>query len=121
MSLPDKTCAMEDAIATIRDGASVILGGFGVPGTPFCLVEALVAHGARDLTIIKNDANETGMGVDWLLQAGLVKRASDWPYSSLHHRLHRRPKTTGPAPSSPNQEAGSRSTRTAATAASRNC
>jgi len=74
MSLPDKTCAMTDAIATIPDGASVMLGGFGVPGTPFCLIEALVAHGAQGLTIIKNDANETGMGVDWLLEAGLVKR-----------------------------------------------
>ena len=74
MSLPDKTRGMAEAIARIPDGASVMLGGFGVPGTPFCLVEALVAHGARDLTIIKNDANETGMGVDWLLAAGQVRR-----------------------------------------------
>ncbi|WP_296763611.1 CoA transferase subunit A [Sediminimonas sp.] len=74
MSLPDKTCAMAEAIARIPDGASVMLGGFGVPGTPFCLIEALVEHGARDLTIIKNDANEAGIGVDWLLQAGQVRR-----------------------------------------------
>lgn len=74
MSLPNKTCAMDRAVARIPDGASVMLGGFGVPGTPFCLIEALVKHGARDLTIIKNDANETGMGVDWLLEAGQVRR-----------------------------------------------
>jgi acetate CoA/acetoacetate CoA-transferase alpha subunit len=65
---------METAIAGIKDGASVMVGGFGVPGTPMTLIHALVAHGAKDLTIIKNDANEPGMGIDHLLQAGRVKR-----------------------------------------------
>lgn len=74
MKLPDKTCAMEDAIARIRNGDTIMVGGFGVPGTPMTLIHALVAHGARDLTIIKNDANEPGMGIDHLLRAGLVRR-----------------------------------------------
>lgn len=73
MRLPDKTATM-DVIATIRDGATVMIGGFGVPGTPFSLIRALVDHGARDLTIIKNDANEAGMGIDWLLQSGQIAR-----------------------------------------------
>lgn len=74
MKLPDKQCGIEDVIARIKDGDTVMLGGFGVPGTPFALIQALVRHGARDLTIIKNDANEPGMGVDHLLQNGQVAR-----------------------------------------------
>lgn len=74
MKLPDKNCNMEEAIARIGDGATVMVGGFGVPGTPFALIHALVRHGARDLTIIKNDANEPDMGVDHLLQSGQVAR-----------------------------------------------
>ncbi len=74
MILPDKTTLIEDAIAGIRDGATVMLGGFGVPGTPFTLIRELVRQGQRDLTIIKNDANEAGMGVDHLLANGQVAR-----------------------------------------------
>ena len=74
MTLPDKTTAIRDAIAKIGDGASVMIGGFGVPGTPFCLIRELVRQGPKSLTIIKNDANETGMGVDWLLEAGQVSK-----------------------------------------------
>lgn len=74
MRLSDKTATMEAAIAAIPDGATIMLGGFGVPGTPFCLIRELVRQGQKNLTIIKNDANETGMGVDWLLEAGQVAR-----------------------------------------------
>ena len=74
MPLPDKTCDMATAIARIPDGARIMLGGFGVPGTPFCLIRELVRQGQRGLTIIKNDANETAMGVDWLLENGQVAR-----------------------------------------------
>jgi len=70
----DKSIGMADAIAQIQDGARVMIGGFGVPGTPFLLIEELVRQGPKNLTIIKNDANEVGMGVDWLLAAGMVKR-----------------------------------------------
>lgn len=74
MKLPDKRCDMAAAVAGIDDGATVMVGGFGVPGTPMALIRALVDHGARDLTLIKNDANEPGMGIDHLLQSGQVKR-----------------------------------------------
>ncbi|MCE8511992.1 CoA transferase subunit A [Ruegeria pomeroyi] len=74
MKLPDKQCSLEGAIARIRDGDTVMIGGFGVPGTPMALIHALVAHGARELTIVKNDANEPGMGVDHLLQSGQISR-----------------------------------------------
>lgn len=74
MKLPDKQCAIEDAVGEIKDGDTVMIGGFGVPGTPMTLIRALVAHGARGLTLVKNDANEPGMGVDHLLQSGQVAR-----------------------------------------------
>lgn len=74
MRLSDKTCAMEDAVSRIGAGAVVMLGGFGVPGTPFALIRELVRQGPKDLTIIKNDANEKGMGVDHLLAAGMVRK-----------------------------------------------
>ena len=74
MKLPDKTADIEEAISEIPDGASVMIGGFGVPGTPFCLIDELVRHGAKNLTVIKNDANETGMGIDHLMQNGQVSR-----------------------------------------------
>ncbi|UWQ50668.1 CoA transferase subunit A [Leisingera caerulea] len=74
MRLPDKSCTIESAIAGIKDGSTVMVGGFGVPGTPMTLIRALAAHGARGLTLIKNDANEPGMGIDHLLQSGQVAR-----------------------------------------------
>ncbi|WP_027234952.1 CoA transferase subunit A [Leisingera caerulea] len=74
MRLPDKSCTIESAIAGIKDGSTVMVGGFGVPGTPMALIRALAAHGARRLTLIKNDANEPGMGIDHLLQSGQVAR-----------------------------------------------
>ncbi|AKI00223.1 3-oxoacid CoA-transferase, A subunit [Hoeflea sp. IMCC20628] len=74
MPVLNKSTAIADAIGQISDGARVMIGGFGVPGTPFLMIEELVRQGPKNLTIIKNDANEPGMGVDWLLQAGMVKR-----------------------------------------------
>lgn len=74
MKLPDKRCSMESAVAAIKDSDTVMVGGFGVPGTPMTLIHALVAHGARNLTLIKNDANEPDMGIDHLLQSGQVAR-----------------------------------------------
>ena len=70
----DKTTTIEAAVREIPDGASVMVGGFGVPGTPFCLIDELVRQGQKRLTVIKNDANESGMGIDHLLTNGQVDR-----------------------------------------------
>ena len=70
----DKTSTIEEAISRVSDGDIIMVGGFGVPGTPFCLIEELVRQGQKNLTLIKNDANETGMGIDKLLEAGQVSR-----------------------------------------------
>jgi acetate CoA/acetoacetate CoA-transferase alpha subunit len=70
----DKTTQIEDAIAQISDGAVVMVGGFGVPGTPFMLIDELVRQNKKCLTVIKNDANESNMGIDHLLRNGQVER-----------------------------------------------
>ncbi|MGQ4877477.1 CoA transferase subunit A [Billgrantia sp. LNSP4103-1] len=72
--LTDKYRAIDEAIATIPHGASIMVGGFGSPGTPFALIDELLAQGQRDLTVIKNDANEPGIGVGKLIEAGRVRR-----------------------------------------------
>jgi len=69
-----KTETIESAIARISDGDTIMVGGFGVPGTPFCLLDELVRQGQNGLTLIKNDANEIGMGIDHLLQQGQVDK-----------------------------------------------
>ena len=72
--MPAEIIDIESSIANIGDGATVMVGGFGVPGTPFCLLEELVRQGQTGLTLIKNDANENGMGVDHLLLNGQVDK-----------------------------------------------
>lgn len=70
----DKTATIEDAIVAIPNGATVMMGGFGNPGTPFSLIDELVRQGQRDLTVIKNDANEAGHGVSRLIENGQVRK-----------------------------------------------
>ena len=60
--------------AEVAPGATVLISGFGEPGTPFLLVDALAEHGGGDLTVVKNDANEPGVGVGRLLEAGRMRR-----------------------------------------------
>jgi acetate CoA/acetoacetate CoA-transferase alpha subunit len=69
----DKTTAIEQALSAVQDGHTVMVGGFGVPGTPFTLIDRLLVQGTRNLTLIKNEANEAGMGVSKLLEAGRVR------------------------------------------------
>lgn len=70
----DKTIKIEEAISQITDGAVIMVGGFGVPGTPFMLIDELVRQNQKRLTVIKNDANEANMGIDHLLRNGQVER-----------------------------------------------
>ena len=70
----DKTTSIEVAVSRIKPGHTVMVGGFGVPGTPFMLIEELVRQGQSGLTIIKNDSNMAGMGVDRLLENGQVAK-----------------------------------------------
>ncbi len=70
----DKTKTLEQALAGLCSGQRVMVGGFGVPGTPFLLIEGVMASGVDRLTLIKNEANEGGLGVSRLIEAGRVSR-----------------------------------------------
>jgi len=62
------------AVADIPDGATVMIGGFGTAGMPSELIDALIAHGARELTIVNNNAGNGETGVAALLKAGQVRK-----------------------------------------------
>src|SRR5436190_7993467 len=64
----------EDAVARIPDGASILMGGFGLCGIPENLIEALRAKGTRDLTIISNNAGIDNFGIGVLLRARQVRK-----------------------------------------------
>ena len=68
----DKTTALAAALETVRTGQTVMVGGFGAPGTPFILLERLLEQETTALTLVKNDANEPGSGISRLLEAGRV-------------------------------------------------
>ena len=64
----------EAALADVKDGATILIGGFGGSGIPNELVDALLAQGARDLTIVNNNAGNGETGVAALLKEGRVRR-----------------------------------------------
>ncbi|MGK8935729.1 3-oxoacid CoA-transferase subunit A [Pluralibacter gergoviae] len=65
---------LEQAVAGIPDGATIMIGGFGPGGQPTYLIDALIAQGARDLTIINNNAGNGEVGLAALLKAGRVRK-----------------------------------------------
>ncbi|AEG94503.1 3-oxoacid CoA-transferase subunit A [Ramlibacter tataouinensis] len=62
------------ALAGTRDGATVMIGGFGTAGIPGELIDGLLAQGARDLTVVNNNAGNGDTGLAALLKAGRVRK-----------------------------------------------
>jgi len=62
------------AVADIPDGASIMVGGFGMCGVPVDLIEALRRRGTRDLTIISNNAGAEGFGLALLLETRQIRK-----------------------------------------------
>lgn len=71
--MADKIMTAQEAIADIKDGAVIMVGGFMACGTPEILIDALVEKNVKDLTIICNDAGVPGRGVGKLLTNGQIK------------------------------------------------
>jgi acetate CoA/acetoacetate CoA-transferase alpha subunit len=69
-----KTISVEQAVATIPDGASLMIGGFMGVGSPERLIDELVRQGKRNLAVIANDTAIPGRGIGKLVTAGLVAR-----------------------------------------------
>jgi 3-oxoadipate CoA-transferase alpha subunit len=69
-----RVATVEAAVADVKDGSTVMIGGFGIAGMPSELIDALIARGARDLTVVNNNAGNGYTGLAALLQAGLVRK-----------------------------------------------
>jgi 3-oxoadipate CoA-transferase, alpha subunit len=66
--------SLADAVAGIKDGATILCAGFGGAGLPDALCEAVVEQGARDLTVVANNAGTGRRGLAALMAAGRVRR-----------------------------------------------
>jgi 3-oxoadipate CoA-transferase alpha subunit len=66
--------SVADAMAGIRDGATVLIGGFGTAGIPNELIDGLIEQGAKDLTVVNNNAGNAETGLAALLKAGRVRK-----------------------------------------------
>ncbi|API58637.1 3-oxoadipate CoA-transferase [Tardibacter chloracetimidivorans] len=76
------------AVGDIRDGASIMIGGFGTAGMPDELIEGLIAGGARNLTIISNNAGNGETGVAALIKEGRVSKiVCSFPRQSDSHHF----------------------------------
>ena len=81
-----------EAVADIRDGATVMIGGFGTAGMPAELIDALIDQGARDLTIVNNNAGNGDVGLALLLKAKRVskiicsfpRQTDSWHFDALY-------------------------------------
>jgi 3-oxoadipate CoA-transferase alpha subunit len=79
-----RVASLEEAVSGIADGATVLIGGFGDVGTPFELLSALLAQGARELEIVLNNAGGGQDAIVKLLEAGRVRKVTcSFPRSSL--------------------------------------
>jgi len=65
---------IQDAVADIKDGATVLISGFGEAGSPIELIHALIDNGAKDLTIISNNAGSGHVGLAALIELKRVKK-----------------------------------------------
>ena len=71
----DKSCASAAAaVADIRDGATIMIGGFGEAGSPIELIHALIDAGPRELTVISNNTGSGRVGLAALIANGQVRR-----------------------------------------------
>jgi 3-oxoadipate CoA-transferase alpha subunit len=88
-------CAsLEEAVQDIADGSTVLVGGFGMAGMPVDLIDALIEQGARDLTVVSNNAGNGDSGLAALLARGRVRKVicsfprqtDSWVFDDLYRR-----------------------------------
>ena len=69
-----RVASVDDAVADVQDGSTILVGGFGTAGMPMELLDALVRQGARDLTIVSNNAGNADTGIALLLKERRVRK-----------------------------------------------
>lgn len=70
----DKRSLMERAVGRLKSGMTILVGGFGERGFPFDLVDVVLESGIDELTVVKSDGNEDGIGIGKLIEAGRVRK-----------------------------------------------
>jgi 3-oxoadipate CoA-transferase alpha subunit len=84
----------KEAVADIADGATVMIGGFGTAGQPVELIEALIESGAKDLTVVNNNAGNGDRGLAALIREGRVdKIICSFPRQSDSHHFDEKYRT----------------------------
>ena len=68
------SASVAEALNGVRDGATVLIGGFGTAGIPGELIDGLIEQGARELTVVNNNAGNGDTGLAALLKAGRVRK-----------------------------------------------
>lgn len=84
--------SIAEALRGIKDGSTVLIGGFGTAGIPVELIEGLIEQGARDLTVVNNNAGSADRGLAALLATGRVlkiicsfpRQADSWVFDRLY-------------------------------------
>ncbi len=66
--------SVAEALAGVQDGSTVLIGGFGTAGIPNELIDGLMTQGAKDLTVVNNNAGNGDTGLAALLKAGRVRK-----------------------------------------------
>jgi 3-oxoacid CoA-transferase subunit A len=86
----DKVVAsVADALAPLRDGMTILVGGFGLSGNPEALIRGVIERGVRELTIVSNNAGNLGKGLALWLKAGIVRKVI-CSYIGNNEELHTR-------------------------------
>jgi len=86
------SASIAEAMSGIQDGATVLIGGFGTAGIPNELIAGLIEQGARDLTVVNNNAGNGDTGLAALLRTGRVRKiicsfprqADSWVFDELY-------------------------------------
>lgn len=71
----DKVLAsVEEALVPLKDGMTILVGGFGLSGNAEALIKGVVDRGVRDLTLVSNNAGNMGKGLAQWLRAGIIRK-----------------------------------------------
>ncbi|HEY5923593.1 MAG TPA: CoA transferase subunit A [Kofleriaceae bacterium] len=81
--------SIEEALVPLRDGMTIMVGGFGLSGNPEALIKGVVDRGVRGLTLISNNAGNLGKGLATWLKAGILEKVI-CSYIGSNEDLHTR-------------------------------
>lgn len=81
--------SVAEALAPLRDGMTIMVGGFGLSGNPEALIKGVVERGVKNLTLVSNNAGNLGKGLATWLKAGIVRKVI-CSYIGSNEDLHAR-------------------------------